>query len=177
LRALHRGAGGDRAIAVSNRSGRNTLIFVLAAFSAIVLDQIIKAMIVTFMSPGQTVTLIPHVLQLTYTTNTGAAFGLLRGSGQIVFLAALIIVVLSLAWFFWSRNRMGAWSFVGLGLMIGGAIGNLADRVVRGKVVDFVDFGWWPVFNIADLAIVAGVIIVFIEYARELWRAEGETGP
>lgn len=69
---------------------------------------------------------------------------------------------------------MGAWAFAGLGLIIGGAVGNLVDRLFRGRVVDFIDFSWWPVFNLADIAIVAGVIIILLGYARELWRAEGE---
>lgn len=162
---------------MSSGSSKNTAIFAISAVCAIALDQFLKVLVASFMEPGQTVTLIPHVLSLTYTTNTGAAFGLLRGSGQIVFLAALIIVVLVLAWFFISRDRAETWSFVGLGLMIGGAVGNLIDRVFRGHVLDFFDFGWWPVFNIADLAIVTGVIIILIDYARELWRAEGETEP
>ncbi len=159
---------------MSTRSGRNTLIFVLVAAVVVLLDQVLKATVVGLMEPGRAVVVIPHFLWLTYTTNTGAAFGLLRGSGQVVFLMALIIVVLMLAWFFWSRGRMGAWAFAGLGLIIGGAVGNLVDRLFRGRVVDFIDFSWWPVFNLADIAIVAGVIIILLGYARELWRAEGE---
>jgi signal peptidase II len=161
-------------VTASSRSGRNTLIFTLVAFGVVVLDQALKAAVAGLMEQGRAVAVIPHLLWLTYTTNTGAAFGLLRGSGQVVFLTALIIVVLLLAWFFWSRGSMGAWAFAGLGLIIGGAVGNLVDRLFRGSVVDFIDFSWWPVFNIADMAIVAGVIIILLVYARELWRAEGE---
>ena len=162
---------------MTTHSGRNTIIFALTAVCAIALDQAVKGLVVAFMEPGQTVTLIPRVLRITYSTNTGGAFGLLRGSGQIVFLAALVIVVIMLAWFFWSRKHLGAWTFVGLGLIIGGALGNLVDRVFRGRVVDYIDLGWWPVFNIADLVIVAGVIITLIWYSRELWHAGGKREP
>lgn len=177
MRSLRKSAEGNRPIIVSTRASRSTPIFALAAVSAIILDQILKAVVVGLMSPGQTVTVVPHVLWLTYSTNTGAAFGLFRGSGQVVFLASLIIVVLALAWFFWSKERIGAWSFLGLGLIIGGAVGNLADRIFRGTVVDFIDLGWWPIFNIADVAIVVGAIIVLVGYCQELWREGDQQKP
>ncbi len=178
MRAVRRVARGDQPVAVSINAGRNTLIFALTVLGTIALDQSSKAVVVACIEPGRSVTVIPHVLSITHSTNTGAAFGLLRGNGQIVFLAALVIVVMMLVWFFYSRDRMGAWSFLGLGLIVGGAVGNnLLDRVFRGKVVDFIDLGWWPVFNIADIAIIVGVIIVFAGYARELWSAEAGDQP
>lgn len=159
---------------MSTRSGRNTAIFTLVAVLSIMLDQASKAVVVVAMEPGRTVTVIPGLLSITHSTNTGAAFGLLRGSGQVVFLAALVLIVMIMAWFFYSREQMGAWSFIGLGLVIGGAVGNLVDRVLRGRVIDFIDLGWWPVFNFADIAIVGGVIIVVVSYGRELWSVEDD---
>ena len=156
------------------RSTTNGLIFILVAAAAILLDQVAKAFVVAYVEPGRSLTLIPHVLSLTHSTNSGAAFGLFKGSGQIVFLAALVVVVLTFAWFFAFRKKQSLWSFVGLGLIIGGALGNLIDRVARHnhQVVDFFDLGWWPVFNVADIAIVAGVIIVVVVTALELWRED-----
>jgi len=156
------------------RSTTNGLIFILVAAAAILLDQVAKAFVVAYVEPGRSITLIPHVLSLTHSTNSGAAFGLFKGSGQIVFLAALVVVVLTFAWFFAFRKKQSLWSFVGLGLIIGGALGNLIDRVARHnhQVVDFFDLGWWPVFNVADIAIVAGVIIVVVVTALELWRED-----
>jgi signal peptidase II len=158
------------------RSTTNGLIFILVAAAAILLDQVAKAFVVAYVEPGRSITLIPHVLSLTHSTNSGAAFGLFKGSGQIVFLAALVVVVLTFAWFFAFRKKQSVWSFVGLGLIIGGALGNLIDRVARHnhQVVDFFDLGWWPVFNVADIAIVAGVIIVVVVTALELWREDAE---
>lgn len=129
------------------RSTSNALIFILAAAAAILVDQVAKAMVVAYVEPGQSITLIPHVLTLTHSTNSGAAFGILKGSGQIVFLAALVVIGLTVAWFFAFRQKMSVWSFFGLGLIIGGALGNLIDRVARPnhQVVDFFDLGWWPV--------------------------------
>ena len=156
------------------RSTTNGLIFILVAAAAILLDQVAKAFVVAYVEPWRSITLIPHVLSLTHSTNSGAAFGLFKGSGQIVFLAALVVVVLTFAWFFAFRKKQSLWSFVGLGLIIGGALGNLIDRVARHnhQVVDFFDLGWWPVFNVADIAIVAGVIIVVVVTALELWRED-----
>ncbi len=158
------------------RSTTNGLILILVAAAAILLDQVAKAFVVAYVEPGRSITLIPHVLSLTHSTNSGAAFGLFKGSGQIVFLAALVVVVLTFAWFFAFRKKQSVWSFVGLGLIIGGALGNLIDRVARHnhQVVDFFDLGWWPVFNVADIAIVAGVIIVVVVTALELWREDAE---
>jgi len=156
---------------------RNTLVFVLAAALAILLDQVSKALVVAFMEPGTSTTLIPHVLNITPSTNTGAAFGILRGSGQLVFLAAIVITGLAFAWFFAFRGKRSLWTFVGLGLLIGGALGNLIDRIFRHKVVDFFDLGWWPVFNVADVAIVAGVIIIVVVTALEIWREDAGAGP
>jgi signal peptidase II len=155
---------------VSTSHGRNTLVFIMSVVFTLTLDQVLKAVVVNCVSPGQIVTLVPHLLWLTYSTNTGAAFGLLKGSGQLIFFFSLILVVMMLVWFFWSRERMGAMAFIGLGLIVGGALGNLADRIFRGEVVDFIDLGWWPVFNIADMAILVGAIIVLVVYSRELWR-------
>lgn len=152
-------------------------MFVLAAALAILLDQVSKALVVAFMEPGTSTTLIPHVLSITPSTNTGAAFGILRGSGQLVFLAAIVITGLAFAWFFAFRGKRSLWTFVGLGLLIGGALGNLIDRIFRHKVVDFFDLGWWPVFNVADVAIVAGVIIIVVVTALEIWREDADAGP
>jgi len=158
-------------------STRNTAVFIIAASVAILLDQVSKALVVAYTQPGESLTLIPHVLHLTYSTNTGGAFGIMRGSGQIVFLAAVVIVAVVFGSFLVMRGRGSIWAFVGLGLLIGGALGNLIDRVVRHKVVDFFDLGWWPVFNVADIAIAAGVIIVLLVFAFEFLKEDAAKKP
>ncbi|MBU4194047.1 MAG: signal peptidase II [Actinobacteria bacterium] len=152
------------------QSKRNSLFFLVTAAGALVIDQFLKVLVVALMEPGQSVTVIPGVLSITYSTNTGAAFGILKGKGQLLFLAVLAVVVLTVAWFYYTRHREGVWSFIALGLVIGGALGNITDRLFRGKVIDFLDLGWWPVFNFADVAIVAGVIIFVAGTALELMR-------
>lgn len=153
---------------------KKIIAFLVTFLVVMVVDQVSKALVVALMEPGDSVTLIPHFLSITYARNTGAAFGLFAGSGQILFWSALVIVVITLIWFYRTHEQKSAWSFVTLGLMIGGAAGNLVDRVFRGKVVDFFDLGWWPVFNVADLAIVTGVIMLIVVMILEMTRKGSE---
>lgn len=147
---------------------RNLTFFILTAGLAVVLDQLSKALVAGYMERGDSVTVIPGLLRITYSTNTGGAFGILQGSRHIIFFAALCVLIAVLILFFriWSRERK-LYS-IAAGLMIGGALGNLIDRIFRGKVVDFLDLRWWAIFNVADIAIVAGVslfiIVVILDY-------------
>jgi len=176
MRALRRGAGGYRAITLSHRlsrTARNAIIFCGTAVVVLVLDQASKAMVVAMTDPGRGITVIPRLLALRQTSNTGAAFGILSGRNGLVFVIAAVIIALTIAWFAVFRKRNSPLTFVGLGLILGGALGNnIIDRLARGKVIDFFDLGWWPVFNVADIAIVAGVIVLLVVSALEI-RREG----
>jgi signal peptidase II len=118
------------------------------------------------------VTVIPGVLHLTYTTNRGGAFGLF-GNAPYLFLAATLVVCAAIVVAsFGVSNRMLA---LGLGMVLGGALGNLTDRIVRGpglngRVVDFIDFRVWPVFNLADAAIVIGAALILLSGLRRATR-------
>lgn len=109
------------------------------------------------------VTVIPGVLQLNYTTNSGGAFGLGQSAPWLFAAATILVAAAIVASSFRLRNGPTA---VALGLILGGAFGNLTDRVVRGDgllsghVVDLIDFHVWPVFNMADSAIVIGAVLL-----------------
>jgi signal peptidase II len=109
------------------------------------------------------VTVIPGVLQLNYTTNSGGAFGLGQSAPWVFAAAPILVAAAIVASSFRLRNGPTA---VALGLILGGAFGNLTDRAARGdgllsgRVVDFIDFHVWPVFNVADSAIVIGAVIL-----------------
>ncbi len=111
------------------------------------------------------VTVIPGVLQLNHTTNSGGAFGLGQSAPWLFAAATILVAAAIVASSFRLRNGLTA---VALGLILGGAFGNLTDRVVRGqgllsgRVVDFIDFHVWPVFNVADSAIVIGALILAV---------------
>jgi len=150
---------GNRFLDVSPRKKR-LMVFGATVACVVLIDQIIKLCIVVSMQPGESTRLIGDFLRITYIRNAGAAFGLLSGSTQFVFWAALLVIVFTLLWAYSLGSRGSMWAFLGLGLMVGGAVGNIIDRIFRGKVVDYIDLSFWPVFNFADLVIVVGVIII-----------------
>jgi signal peptidase II len=124
-------------------------------------DQISKAMVRAAMVEQQSTRLIPHLINLTYVRNEGAAFGLFPGR-QPVFIVTSCLVLFVIA-AFWRRTRPMQWPVViALGLVTAGALGNLIDRVLLGYVTDFFEFGFieFPVFNVADSCIVVGVAIL-----------------
>jgi signal peptidase II len=129
-----------------------------------VVDRLAKTWAAHNLFGRRPIVLIPHVLDLHYTTNSGGAFGLFGGQPWLFFTASLAVcVAIVLA----SFRLSGSLSAVGLGLLLGGAVGNLADRVIngaglRGRVVDFIHLHLWPVFNLADTAIVIGAILIVL---------------
>jgi signal peptidase II len=130
-------------------------------------DQAAKAAIEAHLVPGEDVDVLGP-LGLTLSHNRGVAFGLAGGAGApliAITLAALVVVV-----YLFARNpgRPGMW--VATGLLAGGAIGNLADRVRADAVTDFVDLPPWPPFNLADVAITAGILLLVLLYLRDAER-------
>jgi len=152
------------------------LILPVVALLTLVVDQVSKGWVVTQLEMGQSMDLaswLAPVFSLTYITNTGAVFGLLPGMGSLfVVVAAVVVGVLLL----YHRHIPPGQVLIriALGLQLGGALGNLTDRLVRGSVVDFLDLNFWPmerwpVFNLADASIVAGVILLALTM---LWEQQ-----
>ena len=98
-------------------------------------------------------------LRIVHGTNTGSAFGLFAGFTNLLILASIVGIAAVLYYFYRQGNNAIALR-ISLGLIVGGALGNLFDRVVSGKVVDFISVGWWPSFNIADSAIAVGMFLL-----------------
>jgi signal peptidase II len=140
---------------------RPTLLYAVAA-GVLIADRLTKLWVEHTLAGRPPVRLIPGVLSLTYTTNSGGAFGLGR-SAPWLFAGATIVVGTVIVVF--SFRPMRPTIAVGLGLILGGALGNLADRALNGPgfggpVTDFIDFQVWPIFNLADSAIVIGALLV-----------------
>ncbi|HEV8421036.1 MAG TPA: signal peptidase II [Actinomycetota bacterium] len=150
------------------RRVRLAIILYSAAIGVYLLDRLTKYLAVEFLAGKPPVVLVPRAVQLRYTTNSGGAFGLFGGQPWLFFAATLIVcAAIAVAS---TRLSSGASSF-GLGLILGGALGNLTDRIIRGpgvsgRVVDFIDFHVWPVFNLADSAIVVGALIILLAGLR-----------
>ncbi len=126
-------------------------MFLRIALVILLLDQLSKLWATSALELDRPVPLIPGVLYLTLTHNTGIAFGLLQGKGWLT-IPFTILVVAGLSYYYW-RFRPKGIACVLMGLLLGGALGNFIDRVRLGYVIDMFDLGWWPVFNIADIAI------------------------
>ena len=145
-----------------------------AAAVVLALDQVTKTLALEALSDGP-IDVIEGAVTLNLSYNSGGVFGVGRGLPG-VFLAATIIVTVGIL--FWARRIEERSWLVPLGLVLGGGLGNLADRVLRGhdgKVVDFIDLHVWPVFNVADMSIVIGVGLVLLSALRSE-RAEKEEG-
>jgi signal peptidase II len=144
------------------------------AVAAIVLvaDQIVKAVVEDRITLGEKIDVLGP-LGLTLSHNRGVAFGLAGGSGAPLVLVTL--VALGVVLYLFSRNPTRPWMWIAAGLLAGGAVGNLTDRIRAGAVTDFVDLPPWPPFNLADMSITAGVILLVLIYLREAER-EPESG-
>jgi signal peptidase II len=144
----------------------------------LVLDRLTKMIVDRTMSLHQSIPIIDGFFSLTYVRNTGAAFGIFAGSHEAFRLPFLILVsVLALGFVVVMLKRLRdeeTGLITALSFIIGGAIGNLVDRVLYGEVIDFLDFYWsnyhWPAFNVADSCITVGVLITLYY----LIRAKGE---
>jgi signal peptidase II len=147
------------------RARRPAVFARAAALGAVVvgLDQLTKDTVAAGIGPGQRRSLIPGV-HLVHVHNTGVAFGVLSGGGAIVLVCTLLALAALTAYFVLHPARRGLW--VPTGLLLGGAIGNLIDRLVHGSVTDWIKLPHWPAFNLADMAITFGVIALLFVLER-----------
>jgi signal peptidase II len=140
------------------------IVFGSVAILVIIVDQVTKALIRANLAPGQVFVDIGF-FRIIHLTNTGAAFGIFQGRSLAFIITAAVGVLAIIILVLVSRGR---WSFfdsmwvrVGMGLVLGGTIGNnLIDRISQGFVTDFLDFKIWPAFNVSDMSVTVGVIIV-----------------
>ena len=149
----------------------------LASVAAVTLglDQLTKHLVLSRLSWGEAwnpIEGLARYFSVTPVANTGAAFGLLPDQGTLLTVLALIVVA-GILYYQRQLATQSAWLAGCLGLLLGGALGNLADRLRFGHVVDFIDFKFWPVFNLADSAIVVGVGLLVFWY----WRHPEEPVP
>lgn len=134
-------------------------MFIAFIAAVIIIDQSVKHYIQATMLPGMSLSVIPNIFSITYVQNAGAAFGILENQRPFFITATLLIVACGI-YFYPKISRQPFSLRLGSALLLGGAVGNLIDRIRLGIVVDFFDFHFWPVFNIADIAIVCGVAII-----------------
>lgn len=131
------------------------MAFVLFAL-ILAADQLTKYAISANFLPGESLPVVPHIFHITYVLNPGAAFGMLPQARWFFVLAAAALFIAFMAYHRQLKRQPAAF-YYGCVVMLAGAVGNLIDRIRQGLVIDFFDFRIWPVFNVADVAIVLGV--------------------
>jgi signal peptidase II len=145
------------------------LIWLWLSALVIVIDQITKRVVDSTMQLYQSIELIPY-FQLTYMRNQGAAFSFLSGAGgwqRWFFIGLAVIASVFICFWLKKLNRSQRWEAIAWSLVLGGALGNLIDRILYGYVIDFLDAyigDWhWPAFNVADSAITLGVAMLLLD--------------
>ncbi|MGA8034456.1 MAG: signal peptidase II [Candidatus Acidiferrales bacterium] len=156
-------------------SGPGWIVLASLSVGALVADQLSKYLIQHRTMPGSVHVLIPGLLNLMHTNNPGVAFGIFADSAnpwRAPLLIAFSLAVIALLVWLLVTGRAGAWlGECGIALILGGAVGNVFDRLVRRSVTDFIDFHvgtyHWYTFNLADSAIVIGALLVILELFRD----------
>lgn len=135
------------------------MILLFVAGFVVLLDQISKAYIRHILVPGESIPIIPGLFSLTHVRNPGAAFGILPNR-QIFFLIVTLIVIAVIIYYYQQVHPHEYLVKIAMGMTLGGALGNLIDRTSTGLVTDFLDFHFWPVFNLADSFTFVGFVLI-----------------
>ena len=153
------------------------LLFSLLFLCVVISDQVTKFIIDSTLSLHESQSIIGNVLQLTYVRNSGAAFGLSFGNQTVMFIVT-VVVTITLFYLFIS-GKIGTGTIVGkiaLVMVLGGAIGNLIDRIRMGEVIDFIDMGFghyrWPVYNLADIYVTVGMFMLIFSFVIQSKSSE-----
>lgn len=143
------------------------MTFALVACLALFADQLSKGLVRLFLPESRVRHLVGNFLVLRQVRNPGAAFGILPGE-QWLFMTVSVLAVAAIVfiYLFWARKSAVLYH-VGLGLICAGALGNIIDRAAFSRVIDFIEFSFWPSFNLADAAVVAGVVIILYRLIKE----------
>lgn len=157
-----------------SRGSRNVLMnvyFFVSAVCILILDQVTKYIIIEKLPVNSSIEVIRGFFYITHVKNSGAAFGLFQDSiGTLTIISIVAIVLIIILKIILKLNY--AFYNVSLGFILGGALGNLIDRYFVGEVTDFINFTYWPVFNIADSFIIIGFCLIIILILREYFKKE-----
>lgn len=145
-------------------------MFFWIAFTGFILDQTSKLAVIIKLDPHQSVQVIPGFFDIVFVKNRGMAFGMFSQINSTFFhyllLSVIIVAIAAILFFLFTLKKNQAWMGLGLSLILGGALGNLVDRIRLGYVIDFLDFALkdyhWPAFNMADSIVTAGTFCVLI---------------
>jgi len=144
-------------------------VFILVSTISAFFDQVSKGLAVIFLPGSGSVHVLREYFQFTLIRNRGAAFGISLGpNSDLLLLFISIAAILLIVYYYFRTAPDKMWQHLSFGMITGGAIGNLIDRIAKGEVVDFIDCGIgglrWPIFNVADIAVTAGALL-FLFYS------------
>lgn len=151
------------------RSSIDITIFIGVTLGIIIFDRLSKIFFCHLLDVNESMILIRNVLHFTLVHNTGIAFGLFKDSDFVYFIIPLVLTGLLIynVYYYRYAQQLNLVYIVAFSLILGGAIGNLIDRIRFGYVIDFIDLRVWPVFNIADSAITIGAVVIFFKCLRQ----------
>ena len=146
----------------------------VSALVVLAADQMTKNIVLHAFLPNQSRIAVPHVLWWTFVQNQRGAFGLF-GDSEFALILMAIVVLGVFYWAFRDLARRSAVVRIAFGGIVGGAIGNIIDRINHHYVIDFIDLRWWPVFNVADSCITIGVAVLLLSSLRRSARSAAPT--
>ena len=148
----------------SRRSQWDIIIFLSGVLAIVLVDRLTKNVFSGFLGLNESIAVIPNFLRFTLVHNTGIAFGFFKDCGAVFIIIPVILTGLLIYNVYYYRHspHLSRTYIVAFSLILGGAIGNLIDRITLGYVIDFIDFRVWPVFNVADSAITIGAAIILL---------------
>lgn len=132
------------------------MIYILVIFGSMVLDRIVKTGVDSSMNVGDTVPVLGDFFHITYVRNTGAAFSMLEGHPLLLLVLPSVVIFIATLYLIIKHTSYKPIFNYALALMCGGGLGNLTDRAAYGYVIDMFDFGFFPVFNVADICVCTG---------------------
>ena len=150
-------------------------LYFLVSLAVFAVDRLSKWLVIRYLSPGESIAVVPHIFMFTYVENPGGAFGILPyHTDKFVLIGVVLLIVMVTASFYLGRGNLVL--NLALAFLTGGVLGNLVDRLHAGYVIDFLDFRVWPVFNVADSFICIGtaLLIYIILFSRESRKDEAE---
>ena len=145
------------------------MTIIILSIIFLIVDQITKILVVNSLVPGENIEIIKNIFNIIYTNNTGAAFSILLG--KRIFLIVVAVLIIGVLLYYIKRNKIEKKiDIIALSFVIGGSLGNLIDRIVRGYVIDFISIKLgnynFPIFNVADILIVIGVFLLLLNSRR-----------
>ena len=150
------------------------MIYLIIILACLALDRVVKMWEINGLAPGESIPVLGDFFHLTYVQNSGVAFSMMADHATAILIITALLLCAGLVFLFLTRRKNPPMFNTGLALVCGGGIGNVIDRAAYGYVVDLFDFGWFPVFNVADICICVGCGLMLLYVIRSMKDESGK---